>query len=81
MMMRTTRGHTGRSLQIGARETMAYVLVMLAALLRVFPPLVSGDWLLPSVVPVASVWSAAFAIYLWIYLPWLGRTGSDGRDG
>ena len=81
MMTRTARGHTGRSLQVGAWETMAYLLVMLAALLRVFLPLVSGDWLVPSVVLAAVAWSAAFAIYLWIYLPWLSRTRADGRDG
>ena len=81
MMTRTARGHTGRSLQVGAGETLAYALVMVAALLRVFPPLVSGDWLVPSLVLAAASWSAAFAIYLWIYLPWLSQTRADGRDG
>ncbi len=81
MMTRTARGHTGRTLQVGAWETFAYVLVMVAALLRVFPPLLSGDVLVPSLIIAAGAWSAAFTIYLWIYLPWLTQTRSDGRDG
>ena len=81
MMTRTARGHTGRTLQVGGWETLAYALVMAAALLRVFLPLVSDQLWLPALVLAAGAWSAAFAIYLWIYLPWLSQTRADGRDG
>jgi len=29
----------------------------------------------------AVAWAAAFAIYVWIYTPWLMRTRVDGKDG
>jgi uncharacterized protein involved in response to NO len=29
----------------------------------------------------AGLWALAFAIYLFIYTPWLTRTRLDGKDG
>ncbi|NQD37898.1 NnrS family protein [Permianibacter sp. IMCC34836] len=79
MMTRTARGHTGRALQVGRAETTAYVLIVLAAVLRVLLPL-----LLPSHYRLWASLSgllaiAAFAIYFAIYLPWLCQPRADGR--
>ena len=81
MITRTARGHTGRTLQVGPAEVWAYVLVMAAAALRVLLPLAAPDLLLLWLVGAALAWSAAFAIYLVVYTPWLTRTRIDGRDG
>lgn len=82
MMTRTARGHTGRNLQTGTLELSAYLLVMLAAVLRVLQPvLMRADLAAPLWVAAAGAWSTAFGIYLWIYTPWLARTRLDGRDG
>ncbi len=81
MVTRTARGHTGRLLQVSRAEVVAYSLVMAAAVLRVLPPLLSPDLLVLSLISAAAAWSAAFAIYLWIYAPWLMQTRLDGRDG
>lgn len=81
MITRTARGHTGRSLKVSRPEVLAYALVMLAAMLRVFLPLVSPDLLLISLVGAALAWTVAFTIYLVMYTPWLMRTRLDGRDG
>lgn len=81
MMTRTARGHTGRALQVSRAEIAAYVLVMLAAALRVLLPLAMPLWLPLALVLSATGWAAAFAIYLFIYTPWLLKTRFDGKDG
>jgi uncharacterized protein involved in response to NO len=81
MMTRTARGHTGRALQVSRPEITAYVLVVLAAAVRVLLPLAVPPWLPLALVISAAAWSVAFAIYLFIYTPWLLKTRFDGKDG
>lgn len=81
MLTRTARGHTGRPLLASRAEVLAYGLVMLAAVLRVLLPLVLPSLYTVSLVAAAAAWTAAFAIYLWIFTPWLLRTRLDGKDG
>jgi uncharacterized protein involved in response to NO len=81
MLTRTARGHTGRALQVSRPEIVAYVLVMVAAVVRVLQPLAVPQWLPLALVIAAVAWSLAFAIYLFIYTPWLLQTRVDGKDG
>jgi uncharacterized protein involved in response to NO len=69
MMTRTARGHSGRPLVAGRAEIASYVLVMAAAFVRVFGPLlVPGDYML-TVSVAAILWTAAFATYAIRYAP------------
>ena len=81
MITRTARGHTGRPLQASRLEVAAYLLVAGAAGARVLLPLVAperaADWL----VVAAAAWAAAFALYLWVFTPWLLSSRPDGKDG
>ncbi|MBS0292779.1 MAG: NnrS family protein [Proteobacteria bacterium] len=81
MITRTARGHTGRPLQASRGEVVAYSLVMLAAVLRVLVPAVQSHWYPYALEGAACLWGIAFAIYLFIYTPWLTRTRLDGKDG
>lgn len=81
MITRTARGHTGRPLQVTRPEVAAYWLVLGAAVLRVGLPIVAPQWVAMGFTAAAVAWSAAFAIYAWIYTPWLMRTRVDGKDG
>jgi uncharacterized protein involved in response to NO len=81
MITRTARGHTGRPLQATRAETIAYLLVLGAAVCRVLLPLVAPQWFLAFIAAAAIAWSAAFLIYLMIYTPWLMRPRLDGKDG
>lgn len=81
MMTRTARGHTGRALTAGTAEISAYVLIMVAAMLRVLLPMLAPSFYAYSVVAAAGAWSAAFLIYLWQYTPWLVSARQDGKDG
>jgi uncharacterized protein involved in response to NO len=83
MITRTARGHTGRPLRVSKAEVAAYGLVLAAALLRVLVPLVAPHTV-PYAVPLiaaATAWSSAFAIYLWVFTPWLLSSRLDGKDG
>lgn len=80
MITRTALGHTGRPLVAGGVETLAYVLVLAAALLRVAAALIPAAYL-PLVVASAALWSAAFAIYFVAYAPRLVRPRLDGKPG
>jgi uncharacterized protein involved in response to NO len=73
MMTRTARAHAGRTRQPGGADTMAYGLVMFAALVRVAQPLAPAQASATMLVVAAAAWSTAFAIYLWTYTPWLIR--------
>lgn len=81
MMTRTARGHTGRPLQTSRAETLAYALVMIAAVLRVLIPALQPLWYARAIEIAAGLWAVAFAIYLVVYTPWLMQTRLDGKDG
>ena len=83
MITRTARGHTGRPLRVSKAEVAAYGLVLAAALLRTLVPLIATNEL-PYAVPLiaaATAWCGAFALYLWVFTPWLLSSRLDGKDG
>ena len=81
MMTRTARGHTARPLSVGFWETAAYVMVHLAAVVRVLVPLVLPGAYASLVVVSGLLWFAAFAIYTVVYFPILSRPRLDGKPG
>jgi len=62
-------------------EVACYALVLLAALVRVFVPLVVPDATAPAVLYSAALWSAGFALFAVAYWPVLTRPRLDGRPG
>ena len=81
MMTRTSRGHTGRALQTTPYETAAYVLVHLAAAVRVFLPMLDAELQLTAIIVSGILWSTAFALFTLTYWPILTRPRIDGRPG
>jgi uncharacterized protein involved in response to NO len=72
VMTRATLGHSGRPLVAGWGTTVIYVLVTLAAGLRLLVPFAGGRTLL--VLGLAgAAWSAAFLLFAVLYLPALAR--------
>jgi uncharacterized protein involved in response to NO len=80
MMTRTARGHTARPLVADRYEAACYVLIMLAALIRVFGGLLPSLHL-PSIQLSGALWSAAFGLYAVRYWPILTRPRLDGKPG
>jgi uncharacterized protein involved in response to NO len=81
MMTRTARGHTARPLRADRFDTACYVLVLLAAVVRVALPLVAPAQTLHAVLGSAVLWAAAFGLYAVRYWPVLSRPRLDGRPG
>lgn len=72
VMTRATLGHTGRALTAGPSTTASYVLVTVAAVLRVAAHATPGAYL--TLVALSGLaWIAAFAIFLIVYGPMLVR--------
>jgi uncharacterized protein involved in response to NO len=73
VMTRATRGHTGRSLTAGWTTTSIYLLITLAAALRVAAPLIPG---LYSTFLITSgvAWIGAFSLFVLCYGPMLLTT-------
>lgn len=83
MMARVSLGHTGRSLVLRPITVAGFVLVTLAAVLRVFGPLLDASarayptWIALS----AAAWAAAFVLFLVAYFWILVRPRADGKPG
>ncbi len=81
MMARVSLGHTGRAMRSSKWINLAFVLLNLAALSRVFGPL-----LLPSRYSMwidlsGGLWILSFVIFAVVYIPILVRARVDGRPG
>ncbi|OGA12330.1 MAG: NnrS family protein [Betaproteobacteria bacterium RIFCSPLOWO2_02_FULL_65_20] len=81
MMTRTSRGHTGRPLCASPIETASYVLVHLAAAVRVFLPLAASDLQLTAVLASGVLWVIAFGLFTGAFWPILTRPRLDGKPG
>lgn len=81
MITRTALGHTGRRIEAGRVERIAYACIALAAMARVIGPLLLPQWKPFWIGASAALWMAAFALYLMRYVPLLTRPRADGKPG
>ncbi|MCY1532128.1 NnrS protein [compost metagenome] len=76
MVTRTALGHLGRPLQTDRSMVASYVLVILAALLRL-AALLPTTAMLGLLHASATAWALAFALYLWRFFPLMIRPRAD----
>jgi uncharacterized protein involved in response to NO len=81
MMTRTARGHTGRPLEADSFEITAFLLIQIAAIVRVIGGMVSPALYLASVQLSALFWAAGFGLYVVRFWPILSRVRLDGKPG
>lgn len=81
MMTRTARGHTGRPLIADGFELTAFLLIQIAAIVRVFGGMASPALYLASIQLSALLWAAGFGLYVVRYWPILSRPRLDGKPG
>lgn len=79
MMMRSTLGHTGRALAASGIDMAVFLLVQVAALLRVFAP-IAGDYR-TMLMTAGIAWVLAFVLFCVRYLPMLMKPRIDGKPG
>jgi uncharacterized protein involved in response to NO len=74
-------GHTGRPLDVPNYLALAFALLILAAVVRAFLPILAVN-LTPWAWRISAVlWIVAFACFLLRYLPILTRARVDGKSG
>jgi len=81
MMMRSTLGHTGRPLAASGTDISAFLLLQLAAIVRVVAGFAPAGLHGPLVIVSGLLWVLAFGIFLLRYLPMLTQARVDGREG
>ena len=81
VMTRAALGHTGRPLRVRPSIVVAYLLLTLSVIVRVFGPVTLpldyGTVILSS----GILWIAAFIPFLFVYGPILIRPRVDGKPG
>jgi len=81
MMARVSLGHTGRPLVAPRPVAVSFGLILVAALVRVVPPIVSPALAVPALVVSGSVFAIAFGVFVVVYAPILTRPRVDGAPG
>lgn len=81
VMTRVALGHTGRPLRVSPIVALAYALISVAALARVFGPWFAQSHYTSVLAVSIAAWIAAFMIFLVIYIPILLQPRVDGKLG
>jgi uncharacterized protein involved in response to NO len=81
MMVRTARGHTGQVLRADQVDTACFVLVLLAALVRILVPLVAPSHTVAAMLYSGAFWTLGFGLYAVRYWSVLTRPRLDGKPG
>jgi len=81
VMTRASLGHTGRPLRASRLIGGAYILMSLAAVIRVFAPSLAPGAYQWNVMTAGLLWICTFAIFIVVYTPILSRPRIDGRRG
>ena len=81
MMMRSTLGHTGRELVASRTDISAFLVLQLAAAIRVVAAFVPPSLHAPFVNVSGVLWALAFGVFVMRYMPMLARPRVDGRPG
>ncbi|MHA2938593.1 NnrS family protein [Vibrio sp. RC27] len=81
MISRVTLGHTGRNVYAGPNMKWAFVLLFSAAIIRSFALPLFPQFYFAIIDITATVWIAAFGIFIFKFAPMLVQTRADGNPG
>lgn len=81
MMMRSALGHSGRVLKANIPEITAFVLIQLAALVRVAAAAVIPAWNVHAALCSGLLWTLGFTVFFVAYWPVLTQPRIDGKPG
>lgn len=81
MMARVSLGHTGRVLKASQAMAIAFALINLGALIRVFVPIILPQWYADIIYASTLLWLAAFSLFAYVYAPILTSARVDGGEG
>ena len=75
VMSRAALGHTGRPLKAPQPIVIAYVLISVAAVLRITGAIFLVDYYVSLMIAAALIWTFAFSLFVWIFWPILTTPG------
>jgi uncharacterized protein involved in response to NO len=81
VITRVSLGHTGRPLILPSGAVLCYVLINVAAVVRVVTPLMSIEWHFHAYLVSAVCWSAALLLFTGLYWHILTTPRQDGAPG
>jgi len=81
MMARVSLGHTGRILKSSQAMAIAFAMINLAALVRVFVPMLLPNWYADIIYASTLLWLVAFSLFAYVYAPILTTARVDGKEG
>lgn len=80
LLIRISKGHTGRKVAFEAADRWALRIMMLAFVLRVVAPQLYPDGYVAWIALAAACWCACFALLGWRLVPYLWRPRVDGKE-
>ena len=81
MMARVALGHTGRPLRAPPLVSLAFILVNIAAVVRVAGPLLTLRYTKAVIGAAGALWITSFVLFLLVYTPILIQARIDDRPG
>ncbi|MFC1684945.1 NnrS family protein [Pseudomonadota bacterium] len=81
MMARVALGHSGRPLQTAPIINVAFILLNLAAAIRVLAPIAAPQMYLTWIHLSGGIWALCFLLFCAVYIPILIKPRSDGMPG
>jgi uncharacterized protein involved in response to NO len=81
MMARVSIGHTGREMILNSWMVLSFIILNVAAIVRVVLPMFMHDFYLQLIQVASGLWIVAFTIFVIAYTPMLLKARIDGREG
>lgn len=81
MMARVALGHTGRPLRVSPLVAMSFMMLNVAAVVRIAGPLSSARYSQAMIIAAGALWIISFVLFLLIYAPILMQPRVDNRPG
>ncbi|MDX8403758.1 MAG: NnrS family protein [Mariprofundaceae bacterium] len=81
MMARVSLGHTGRPMAAHPLIIAGFLILALTSVIRVVVPILFPDVIGIALYMAAAGWMIAFALFVWVYAPFLVRPRVDGQPG
>ena len=80
MLIRISKGHTGRKVLFDAMDKLVLAIMILGVAVRVVAPQLAPGAYLRWIELSAACWFVGFSLLAWRYIPLLVRPRVDGRD-
>lgn len=80
MLVRISKGHTGRKVVFDALDKLALWIMLLAFVFRIVAPQIYPAGYTHWIYLAASCWFACFALLAWRYIPFLMQPRIDGKE-